>query len=452
MIQLGLQRAAQLFRRQPQPWRAVHVAGTNGKGTVCAYLSALLHGSGIRCGRFTSPHLIDRWDCITVNEQPISEVFFRKIENQVLERNKVEKIQATEFEILTATAFDIFTAQNVEVAVIEVGMGGRDDATNVLKHKDLAVVTRIGLDHQAFLGDGIEEIARHKCGIFGMCVPVIYNATNDQAVVKVIEEAAAEHGVVQKPEDVLSLMKDNEAYLCPIGARTELPQLPGEKWKKFMNMMEGREQQRIAINQAWHAFTHMHSLLRSDNKPSEKDKLHSANTIMNLQWPGRLQRLDISPLIPKAETILLDGAHNIQAAENLAKVVNSEFRTDKIGKRISWVIACTQGRSITDIMTPLLQSGDRIATVEFGPVAGMPWVSAQPSRDTATTLAAEWKDNEIKSFAKDLKAALEWAVEGGDPVVVTGSLYLCSDLLRMLRDAGMDVYSTPAIQDIKEKS
>src|SRR6187402_3404456 len=128
MIELGLARISRLLSFTPQPWKAIHVAGTNGKGTICAYLSAMLHASGVRCGRFTSPHLIDRWDCITINEQTVRESVFREAEDLVLERNRKLDIAATQFELLTASAFEVFAKEKVEMGVVEVGLGGKLDA------------------------------------------------------------------------------------------------------------------------------------------------------------------------------------------------------------------------------------------------------------------------------------------------------------------------------------
>jgi folylpolyglutamate synthase/dihydrofolate synthase len=435
MIQLGLRRAAQLFKNNSQPWRAVHVAGTNGKGTVCAYLSALLCSDGITCGRFTSPHLIDRWDCITINEKPVSKALFRKVEADVLQRNKDEKINATEFEVLTATAFDIFTHENVEVGVVEVGMGGRDDATNILKHKAITIITRIGLDHQSFLGNTLEAVTRHKCGILAKDVPVFYNTTNDTSVVSVIKEEAKKTGA---------------APCRPVAAT--LPQhLPGSRWDQFLKSVKGREQLQIAISQAWTAYRYLHKTMRPEGQRRNVDvKRRARDAIIDLQWPGRLQRLNINALVLGAGQILLDGAHNAQAAENLAQVVDNELRKRDRNEDgpISWVIASTQGRDIREFLTPLLRPHDRVAAVEFGPVDGMPWVQALPAGDIKTAAMKLHPEVETKICGRDLKAALKWVAHGkvrsSAPVVVTGSLYLASDLLRMLRDAGGDIYQTPA--------
>ena len=121
MIELGLGRISRLLRHTSQPWSAIHVAGTNGKGTICAYLSAMLHASGVRSGRFTSPHLIDRWDCITINEQAVQESVFQEAEDLVLKRNQIEEIGASKFELLTATAFEVLAQEKIEMGVIAAG-------------------------------------------------------------------------------------------------------------------------------------------------------------------------------------------------------------------------------------------------------------------------------------------------------------------------------------------
>ncbi|KAJ5665721.1 uncharacterized protein N7477_008169 [Penicillium maclennaniae] len=150
MIELGLSRVSSLLQQSSLTWKAIHIAGTNGKGSISAYLSHLLSNEGVRCGRFTSPHLIDRWDCITVGERVVQESLFRQIEDQVKLRDQRLGIGASEFELLTATAFEIFNHEKVEVGVIEVGMGGRLDATNILSDVLVSVIAKIGMDHQAF--------------------------------------------------------------------------------------------------------------------------------------------------------------------------------------------------------------------------------------------------------------------------------------------------------------
>ncbi|TLD18977.1 Developmental regulator [Venturia nashicola] len=421
MIQLGLQRAAQLFRNNPQPWKAVHVAGTNGKGTVCTYLSALLNAGGVQTGRFTSPHLIDRWDCITINEKPVAESLFREVEAQVLARNKAEDIKASEFEILTATAFDIFTRENVEVGVVEVGMGGRDDATNVLKSKSLTIITKMGLDHQGFLGNTIEEITKVKCGIFRQGVPVLYSHTNEPEVVNVImaEAAAVKAG--------------------PVTSYQYFPSFKGRKYRTFMKGIMNRTPLKISICTAYRALCalhpelpHMVPPLRS--KASPEQEIY-ADAIVDTQIQGRQQYIDVKSIVGVKTIVMLDGAHNRQAAEYLNDVVRYEMRDFKYGP-ITWVMANTKGKDLSGFLEPLVRNYDSVATVEFGPVAGMPWVEPASSQTIADAVRELQPNIPVETFGKDIRGAIKWAVQQKPKaarVVICGSLYLVSDVLRMLR-------------------
>lgn len=371
---------------------------------------------------------VSRWDCITINEKPVSESLFREIEAQVLQRNQDDNVHATEFELLTATAFDIFTRENVDVGVVEVGMGGRDDATNILKSKALTIITRIGLDHQAFLGNTVEEITRHKCGIFVKDVPVLYNATNDKSIVETIKDEANRVGA--------------QPLLASTPHCTRL--VHGDRWASFAKQLAGREQQRVAISQAWQAFDYLQQRLfpMKVATPDTASLLkQSSDAIMNVQWPGRLQRLDIASLVAGADDILLDGAHNAQAAENLATVVNTELRTTK-DTPVTWVLASTRGRDVRDFLAPLLRHIDRVIAVEFSPVDGMPWVQALPAVELVDAVRRAYPSVAVESCGADVTAALRKAADNPDasPVVVTGSLYLASDVLRLLRNAA----SSPA--------
>jgi dihydrofolate synthase/folylpolyglutamate synthase len=172
-IKPGLERTSELLARLGSPHKklaAIHVAGTNGKGSVVATCEALLRWRGFRVGRYTSPHLIDFRERITVDGKPISEADVLAF----LERwiGVAEEIGATFFEVTTALAFDWLAKQNVDIAVIETGLGGRLDSTNVLLPK-VATVTSIGLDHTDLLGPTLEDIAREKAGIFKAQTPAV---------------------------------------------------------------------------------------------------------------------------------------------------------------------------------------------------------------------------------------------------------------------------------------
>ena len=405
MIELGLGRISRLIRHTPQSWKAIHVAGTNGKGTICAYMSAMLHASGVRCGRFTSPHLIDRWDCISINEHTVRESVFREAEELVMNRNKSEGIGASEFELLTATAFEVFAKEKIEMGVIEVGLGGRLDATNAMKHKAVTVISKIGLDHQSFLGNTIEEIAREKAGIMRPGVPCVLDRSNPASVRKVVEDYAKEIGTD------LIISSTESSFLDELSEEDFEP----HQW------------QNLAC-----AYTAFHLAYTKIESP-----LHRLlPAVQNINWPGRQQTIDIRSITGRREIVLLDGAHNTQSAEALALYVDRRMRGD--GKKVTWVLAASQGKEMYGILKPLLHKGDCVAAVQFGGVEGMPWVLPSPSQDILAASTAAGVDV-LRQYdaGADISGALRWAVTtaAGGPIVIAGSLYLVSDVLRLLRDA-----------------
>jgi dihydrofolate synthase len=405
MIELGLARISRLIRHTPQPWKAIHVAGTNGKGTICAYLSAMLHANGVQCGRFTSPHLVDRWDCITINEQPVRESLFLDVENTVKRRDKAEAIGASEFELLTATAFEIFAREKVEMGVIEVGLGGRLDATNILENKAVTVISKIGLDHQTFLGNTIEAIAYQKAGIMRPGIPCVLDKTNPPSVRKIIEDYAKQIGT-----DII-LSSTESAFLDELTEEDFEP----HQWENLVC-----------------AYTAFHLAYTKTNSP-----LHRLlPAIQNLHWPGRLQMTNIRSVTGRHEAVLLDGAHNAQSAQVLGAYVDRKLRS--ITGKVTWVFAASGGKDLKMLLEPLIRPGDCISAVEFGSVDGMPWVKATDSEEILKAAVALGLDQSLQYDASsDLSSALRWATEtaAGGPLVIAGSLYLVSDVLRLLRKA-----------------
>lgn len=466
MIDLGLQRISRLLHNTPLRWRAVHVAGTNGKGSTCAYISAMLqaynrsdyrtrHGQKpLRHGRFTSPHLIDRWDCITISSQagdrlePVSSELFHKVEKSMLTRCQEEKLQPTEFELLTATAFDIFNRSNLDVAVVEVGVGGRLDSTNIigqpvleengtLKDVNMAefrppplvtAITKIGMDHQGLLGDTIAAIAYEKAGIIKPGVPVVFDTSNDPGVQFVLKTVA----------------KNNES---PVFDRStiDMPDLP-INWAAHT-----RQNMEVAFVATWTALTSLgrvQSPLTADEQAVQDLQSTMLKSAEDTVFSGRQEWIDISSLTGRKERVLLDGAHNPQSAHVLAEKVHemrsytgsdggeTKHRCDPI----TWVVAMSKGKPLTDFWKPLLNAGDNVFAIEFGSVDGMPWVEPTPSTDVLSSAKTVQPDLGItQSYGTDLVGALQAASSAsetvpGKKVVIAGSLYLVGDVHRHLRD------------------
>lgn len=411
MIELGLARITRLLKDTSIPWRAIHVAGTNGKGSVCAYASAMLNAGNINCGRFTSPHLIDRWDCITINEKSVDEDFFREVEAAVKTKNQREDIKASEFEILTATAFEIFNQQKIEIGIVEVGLGGRHDATNALEHPAVTVITKIGKDHQSFLGSTVEEIALHKAGIMKNGVPCIADGSSIPGVLEILKKNAAEVGAAS-----LLLIPEDANPACQVWNIVAKDKLMNHQQ---MNLC-------LAFEAVKEVLSHCYPSL---------DPLRLSSATPNANWPGRLQQLNIRSLVGGEREVLLDGAHNSQSAEVLGTYVDQRLREKY--RPVTWMIATSKGKDIQEMLCFLLRKGDNLVAVEFGPVDSMPWVRPEEADCILGAARDLGISDSSQTLSGNLAEALQLAVQisNGGPLVVTGSLYLVSDVLRLLRQA-----------------
>ncbi|KAL8766461.1 MAG: hypothetical protein Q9209_006755 [Squamulea sp. 1 TL-2023] len=412
MIQPGLARIHRLLEHSHVPWRAVHVAGTNGKGSVCAYVSAMLHAANIKVGRFTSPHLIDRWDCITIEEKVIDESKFRKVEHAVKLRDSAAHIEASEFELLTATAFELFTQEKIQVGVVEVGVGGRQDATNIIHNPLATVITKIGKDHQSLLGTTIEDIASHKAGIIKPGVACVVDATNQGSVLQVLE-ATAQH-VGAKPLHRITNHVHEES--------TDL--------QKYLADSDLESHQMLNLRLGYHAA--MIAAQHIDPPPGSLALLEGARRAC---WPGRLQTLDLRELTGRKEPVVVDGAHNAQSAAVLGSYVNKRVRTES--RPVTWIVGASIGKELQELFSSLFQFQDNIVAVEFGPVDGMPWVSPVSSASILKVARSLAVKGSLQYAGQDVFRALQLATEtaAGDPIVIGGSLYLVSDVLRLLRDS-----------------
>ncbi|KAI9678082.1 MAG: folylpolyglutamate synthase [Caeruleum heppii] len=447
MIQPGLARIARLVRHTPIPWRYVHVAGTNGKGSICAYLTAMLNVHGIRAGRFTSPHLIDRWDCINVAEEPISEWVFRLVEEQIAHRNEQDGIAASEFELLTAAAFEVFTKEDVKVAVIEAGLGGRDDATNAVPTTPtVTIISKVGLDHQTVLGPELYDIALHKAGIMKPGVPCLVDATNESLVLDVIRAESRRIGLHRGAISVTTVdgteadWTSDEVHTALL-EHVEPPEEAiiddddEESWASDSDdLFELEPHQRIHLGLALSAMRMVCKAMDWDLEEWHIPFIIAA--AIRVQFPGRLQKGTIKSLTGRAEKVLIDGAHNPQSAEVLATYVNRRLRMGM--EPVTWVLASTWGKNFKGIVSSLCEATDNIVLVEFGPVDGMPWVKPRRSNILLEVIKRMRivHEGNLYETGSDILGGLRKAtqVADGGPLVIAGSLYLVSDVLRLLRD------------------
>ena len=273
---------------------SVHIAGTNGKGSTAAMLHAILSAAGYQAGLFTSPHLIDFCERIRIGARWVSP---REVVDTVTAIKSVIEpadIQLTPFEMMTVLAFCIFAQARVDIAIVEVGLGGRLDATNVLT-PSVSVITSIGLDHQQYLGATLAEIAREKGGIIKPAVPVVLGKI-DQESRDILSRKAREQGsaILSYGRD-FTLEKDASGRYCYAGKQSQ--------YKDLQPSLNGQFQ----VHNTAVALASLEYL--QDSFPMTAVQIRAG--LRSVYWPGRLDIVSTQPLV------ILDGAHNIQALHAL---------------------------------------------------------------------------------------------------------------------------------------
>ena len=312
-IKLGLEHTVNLLNEINNPqnnFKCIHIAGTNGKGTTCAVLQNILYLSGKKVGLYTSPHLVRFNERIRVNGRPISDYdvtrFFKNI------YNKAEKIKSTFFEVTTAMAFDYFNKQKVDIAVIETGLGGRLDSTNVIS-PELSVITPISYDHQNILGRKLETIAYEKAGIIKKNVPVIIGK-QDKLVENVIIKKAKELNSKLYKIDLTLLTKINKDI-----NGTEF-HYKGEKY--FVPLL-GKHQVENSI-----------LAIESASIFDQSIKLvNFSKGVRTVKWPGRMEILD--------KSIYFDVSHNEKGIE----VTIDTLKRIHPNKKLAGIMCLKKGKS-----------------------------------------------------------------------------------------------------------
>jgi len=304
-IILGLDIIGNILKGVGNPqnnFNTIHVAGTNGKGSIASALSTILHKAGYKVGLYTSPHLVRFNERICIDNQPVSD------EDVVASYNAVKNVyygsrEPTFFEFNTAMAFYEFGKHNVEWAVIETGMGGRLDATNIITPA-LSIITNISLEHKLYLGNTISEITREKGGIIKKGVPVVTGVTQKNAISALTSIAKSQSAPFYRFGDSFRIRRNRNSSFNYFGI--------DHVWRHIQTGLIGKHQ----INNAALVLAACELLIKN----------HLDLTLKNIKdgleqnrWPGRLEIVSSSPLI------LLDGAHNLNAARHLAKYLSENL-------------------------------------------------------------------------------------------------------------------------------
>ncbi len=412
-IKLGLDNVRALLDSLGNPENAfpsVLVAGTNGKGSVCAMLAAALRGHGLRVGLYTSPHLVDIRERIRVDGRLISGPAFcraltavKGAAESLLRSGKISS-PPTHFEALTCAALSHFRERRTDVAVLEVGMGGRFDATNAVTPA-LSVITSIGMDHEHYLGSTPERIAFEKAGIIKPGVPVVCGvpAGATRAVIRkrAGECRAAFIGVFDRPRRLRSFKKK---------LNYEFAYESGDKTYRFAPRLAGRHQGRNGAVALMAALT----LSRAWRRLDERLILGG---IKKTEWPGRLEVARRSP------PVILDGAHNPDGAKAVR-----EYVRDFIRRPLVLVFAVMRDKDIPSLARILFPLARRIVLTTF-PFhrAAEPGDILRQARRHAGRITLE--SNPRKAF----RLALAEARRLRGAVVITGSLFLVGEAKKFIK-------------------
>ena len=424
-LKWGLETTTKVLTRLGNPhlkYTTAIVAGTNGKGSTAAMLASILCQAGYRTGLYTSPHLVRVNERMRIDGAEISEADFarafsdvRQAVESLLEEKTLAQVPSF-FEFLTATGFHYFAQAAANFVVLEVGMGGRLDATNVAQPR-LAVITNVGLDHMEFLGSTLAEIAREKAGVIKPGTPVVSGCEPGDAA-RVIRQRCAETGAELLETDTLGRLSGLQSfgghYLFNLT-------LVADSFSGLSCPLLGRFQVKnavAAVTAAW----------RLGRDGFRMTPTAIVKGLESTSWPGRLERVLERPLV------LLDGAHNPAAARVLADFIQE----DLVGRRLRLVYASMRDKAIGEISEILFPLAEEVyLTRPHLPRA------ATPEEILATT---QFRPKRLVIEPEPAAAVARacQASSGDDVVIIIGSLYLVGAVKKALVEGRLQLANRPA--------
>jgi dihydrofolate synthase/folylpolyglutamate synthase len=389
---------------------SIHVAGTNGKGSVTAVVETGLRLAGLRTGRYTSPHLMHLTERFAVDGVPVPvadlEAAVEAVRNVVvdLQAQRILDVHPTFFEVTTAAAFELFRAGQVNVAVCEVGLGGRLDATNVLEPLACAI-TSIGLDHQQYLGHTLSDIAREKAGIIKPGTPVVVGSMDPSAAQAIAERALAVEAPIVWAHD---------------GVRWDQVRASGREGQRFHLSTPRRDYGEVLLalpgeHQIHNAIVAVRLLEQVEGLGLPVRAPHISGALAEVKWPGRLQHIDLGD----GRSVLLDAAHNEAGAMALASYLTS------LGPPRPLVFAAMRDKDADAMLRALLPAvGELVLTRASNPR------SSEPATLAELTSRIDRSRRMYVVDAVSEAVALAWSLS--PHIVVAGSIFLLGDVMKAL--------------------
>lgn len=369
-ICLGLERMQSILELLNNPQdnlKFIHVAGTNGKGSVCSMLSSIIKTTGVKVGLFTSPHVFEYTERIKLNDKEISQELFAEYILEIISLSDKHQIDLTEFEIITAAAFKYFLDQKTELVILETGLGGRLDATNVIKNNICSIITHIDLDHTERLGNTIEKIAYEKAGIIKEFCPVIVDQSNTgfDIINKIAQEKNSNIKLADKVP--VSLLE-----------------------KSALKGTYQQENLALVIKAV--------KILNENEFNIPQTSLEKG--ILEVKHPCRFEYL-------KKHNLLIDGAHNPDGAKVLRQSLEYYFPNQKY----KFIFGCLKNKCYKEMMQNLFKKEDEIYFYHFD----------NPNSCTYQNLsdAYQWNSKPFDKFTQDYNTL----------TIVCGSFYMIKELL-----------------------
>ena len=411
-IRLGLDNMNKLLDLLGNPQdnlNIIHMSGTNGKGSTCSFITSILKEAGYKVGLYTSPFLETFTERIRINGENIPEEDVARIISLIKE--KIEQMvkegysYPTEFEIVTTMAFYYYYEQNVDYVALEVGLGGRYDATNIIKSSQVSVIGSISLDHTNILGDNISKIAYEKGGIIKENgVAIVYNQSDE--VKNVIKQICYDKNAtyIETNFDDIDIKKSD------IYSQVYDVTIFDESYENIEIKLIGEHQ----INNSILALTVIKYL--EGNKGLKIDDKSIRKGLINTKWPGRIEKISENPLF------IIDGAHNEDGALSLAKAIDKNFKD----RNLTLLIGMLEDKDIDSVLDILIPKFNKvITTTPDNPRA----IDSSKLKDKIL----RHTDNVVDK--KNIEKALNYTLESSsdnDVIISAGSLYMIGSIRRLM--------------------
>ncbi len=427
-VELGLERVKAVLTALGNPHQQVpiiHVAGTNGKGSVCAYLASVLTAAGYKTGRYTSPHLVDWRERICIDGRPISWTALKAALDRVEaviskgegSAHTLEPAVPTQFEVFTAAAWQHFAQQQVDVAVVEVGLGGRLDATNVWDQPLATAIVSISRDHWQRLGNTLAEIAGEKAGILKSGVPAIIGPLPKEAMAVVKAKAGAVGAPLIRVQPAIE-RPDRKS----VGRESEESPMLSYGGLDYRQTLLGEHQR---VNSAC-AIAVLQSLQAKGWNITDTAIVEGMGAV---RWPGRLQQVQW-----QGHSLLMDGAHNQDAARSLRTHLDRTYPSQPV----TWLMGMIETKDHAGIFEVLLRPGDQLhLTAVPGHLSADPAALSAIANQICPKLAQT-------AIYPSLETALTAAAQT-QPTVLCGSLYLIGHFFGTLHSQDHYAWKIPEI-------